>query len=177
MLHRVLTPLKIGASGAEVVNLQDALLFLVNKDRLKIDDPSLRERLLGAMATERDRQVFGDNGTYQLVRMFQTQQGLPETGVVDEPTANVLNKLLEGLGAFEEPPQFAVQAQAQYTNGRPAAGMKVRAFDRDLRSEEKLGEVTTDEQGRYEIKYTAAQFSRDEKGSADLRVAVCEPGG
>jgi len=55
MLHRVLPPLKIGASGAEVVNLQDALLFLVNKDRLKIDDPSLRERLLGALAKTRLR--------------------------------------------------------------------------------------------------------------------------
>jgi hypothetical protein len=179
MLHKINPPLKMNDTGEEVVNLQDALRFLVDKERLKIDDPSLRERLLGALAIERDRQVFGDNDTYQLVRMFQTQQGLPETGVVDEPTANVLNKLLEGLGAFEEPPQFefVVQGQVQFTNGQLGAGMTVCAFDRDLRSEEKLGEVPIDEQGRYEIKYTAAQFSRDEKGTADLRVAVCEPGG
>src|SRR5262252_2939534 len=179
MLHRVLPPLKIGASGAEVVNLQDALLFLVNKDRLKIDDPSLRERLLGALATERDLQVFGDNGTYQLVRMFQTQQGLAETGVVDEPTANVLNKLLEGLGAFEEPPQpeFVVQGQVQYADGRLATGMLVRAFDKDLRSEEFLGDGTTDEHALYLIKYTADKFLRAENGNADLRVAVYEPSG
>jgi len=127
MLHKIKPPLKMNDTGEEVVNLQDALRFLVDKERLKIDDPSMRERLLGALAIERDRQVFGDNGTYQLVRMFQTQQGLPETGAVDEPTANLLNKLLDGLGAFEEPPQFefVVQGQVQSSNGGLGAGMTV----------------------------------------------------
>src|SRR5262249_28560642 len=140
MLHKIKPTLKMNDTGAEVVNLQDSLQFLVDKERLKIDDPSLKERLLRSLARERARQVFGDNGTFPLVKMFQTQQRLSETGVVDDPTATVLNKLLDGLGAFEEPPQFefVVQGQVQFTNGQFGAGMTVCAFDRDLRSEEKL---------------------------------------
>jgi hypothetical protein len=50
----------------------------------------------------------------------------------------------------------------------------VRAFDRDLRREEPLGEglATTDESGYYQITYTADQFARAEKRSADLVVRV-----
>ncbi len=49
----------------------------------------------------------------------------------------------------------------------------MRAFDRDMRSEELQGEATTDAQGHYEIAYSAAQFARAEKRSADLRASVC----
>jgi receptor-binding and translocation channel-forming TcA subunit of Tc toxin/ABC toxin-like protein/neuraminidase-like protein len=179
MLHRITPTLKINDTGEEVANLQDALRLLVDKDRLKIEDLSTKETLLHELARERDSQFYGDGGTFQLVRRFQAQQRLSETGEVDAPTAGALNKLLEELGAIEEPPQFEflVQGQVQSTNGGLGAGMTVCLFDRDLRSEEKLGEVTIDEQGGYEIRYTAAQFRRAEKGTADLRVAVCEPGG
>src|SRR5262249_10935096 len=101
MLHKITPPLKVNNTGAEVVNLQDARRFLVDKEILKISDPSIREKLISAMSIERDRQVFGDKGTFQLVRMFQKQQGLSVTGEVDDSTAKVLNKLLEDLGAFE----------------------------------------------------------------------------
>ena len=48
----------------------------------------------------------------------------------------------------------------------------MKAFDRDLRSEELLGEAITNEQGIYEITYTAEQFARAEEGTADLIVRV-----
>lgn len=48
----------------------------------------------------------------------------------------------------------------------------VRAFDRDMRSEELLGATRTDAQGFYQIRYFAHQFQRAEKGSADLVVRV-----
>ncbi len=57
-----------------------------------------------------------------------------------------------------------------YPDGKPLVGSLVRAFDKDLRSEEQLGETTTDRQGHYEIRYGPEQFQRAEKQSADLIV-------
>ncbi|MEO8023312.1 neuraminidase-like domain-containing protein [Polaromonas sp.] len=51
-------------------------------------------------------------------------------------------------------------------------GLRVSAFDRDLRSEQRLGEALTDIQGHYQIRYTHAQFRRLEKAAADLYLRV-----
>jgi hypothetical protein len=48
----------------------------------------------------------------------------------------------------------------------------VRAFDKDMRTEQLLGQALTDSQGQYEIYYQAEQFSKDERKSADLIVRV-----
>ena len=58
-----------------------------------------------------------------------------------------------------------------------SAGQFVRAYDRDFRGEEFLGKSEIDPQSNYEIRYRADRFQSGEKGAADLRVAVCEPGG
>lgn len=56
-------------------------------------------------------------------------------------------------------------------DGSPALGAVVRAFDVDLRSEQLLGESVIEEtSGRYVISYTAEQYRRAEKKSADLVV-------
>jgi Tc toxin complex TcA C-terminal TcB-binding domain/ABC toxin N-terminal region/Neuraminidase-like domain/Salmonella virulence plasmid 28.1kDa A protein len=179
MLRKITPPLKLNDTGDAIVNLQDALSLLIDKERLKIDDQEVREKLLRALAGERERQIFGDNGTFPLVKIFQTQQHLEPFGQVDAVTADALNKLLLELGELDDPsqPQFLVQGQVQYADGRLAAGVLVRAFDKDLRSEEFLGDDTTDEHALYLIKYTADKFLRAENGNADLRIAVYEPGG
>jgi hypothetical protein len=58
-----------------------------------------------------------------------------------------------------------------------SAGQFVRAYDRDFRGEEFLGKSEIDPHSNYEIRYRADRFQSGEKGTADLRVAVCEPGG
>ena len=68
---------------------------------------------------------------------------------------------------------FVVRGQVRLADGSPCIGALVRAFDKDLRSREPLGKpepVISDTEGRYEISYTADQFSRVEKQSADLLV-------
>src|SRR6059036_2680578 len=100
MLQKISPPLRIGDIGDQVVNLQDALRFLVDKGKLEIDDPSEKEKLLSGLAGERERQFFGDTGTLPLIKLFQTVRGLSATGEIDQSTADVLNKLLQGLGAF-----------------------------------------------------------------------------
>src|SRR5215212_7730230 len=72
---------------------------------------------------------------------------------------------------------FAVAGQVKLQNGQPADGLLVRAFDRDLRREELLGEATTGQDGRYTIDYSDDMFTRAEKNSADLVVRAYAPDG
>jgi hypothetical protein len=69
-------------------------------------------------------------------------------------------------------PQFVVKGQVRHSDGSPLPGLIVSAVDVDLRGEEPLGTATTDQQGQYQITYTAAQFARAEKATADLVVRV-----
>jgi hypothetical protein len=73
--------------------------------------------------------------------------------------------------------RLLVRGQVTDAQGGPLADLIVRAFDRDMRSEELLGETQTDIQGRYVIAYSADQFARAEKRSADLRVSLCNAAG
>lgn len=74
-------------------------------------------------------------------------------------------------------PSFTVSGNIYQADGRPLAGVMVRAFDRDMRSEEFLGEQTTEGDGFYMILYYASQFKRAEKGSADLLIRVYDANG
>jgi hypothetical protein len=55
--------------------------------------------------------------------------------------------------------------------------LTVKAFDRDMRSEEPLEDTKTHACGYYEIFYTAEQFRRAEKGTADLIVRAYDAQG
>lgn len=112
---------------------------------------------------------YGDQ-THKAVRDFQQNHNLRPTGVVDELTARLINEAVDALA-------FVVQGAARLQDGTPSQGAIVRAFDKDLRREEPLGESITDAQGFYRITYTAGQFSRAEKKSADLVVRAYTPNG
>ena len=68
------------------------------------------------------------------------------------------------------PVAYIVRGQVTWSDGAPAAGVLVRAADQDLRTEQPLGQDTTDVAGGYRIRYTAAQFAHAEDDSADLIV-------
>jgi hypothetical protein len=65
-----------------------------------------------------------------------------------------------------------VRGHVRKADGSPLIRAIVRAFDKDLRHDERLGEEVTDGSGRFEIAYTAEQFSKAEKKRADLIVRV-----
>ena len=88
---------------------------------------------------------------------------------VNKPNIEVVIEV--DLPATEpEPKPLIVRGQVVLEDGTPLPGVTVRAFDQDLRHEETLGKTVTDEAGFYGITYTAEQFRRVEKGSADLIV-------
>ncbi len=124
----------------------------------------LRDLGLTIPDDELGRQFFGE-ATVRAVSDFQRGHQLKPTGVVDEATAAAINAALRDLPRV-------VRGRVRRADGSVLAGASVRAFDKDLRSEEPLGEAPTDAQGRYQISYNAAQFQRAEKASADLRVSA-----
>ena len=72
---------------------------------------------------------------------------------------------------------FVVSGIVRRSDGRPAAGALVRAYDQDLRKKQLLGKKVTDAKGQYEISYSPRKFLRAEKASADLRVVVVDAKG
>ena len=90
---------------------------------------------------------------------------LPITGLRDY-RRNIEVQLAHATGSL------SVSGRVTDAGGVAAAGLTVIAVDRDMRREEPLGSTTTDGDGRYRISYSATQFTRAEKGSADLVVRV-----
>ncbi|MDX2249413.1 MAG: neuraminidase-like domain-containing protein [Bacteroidia bacterium] len=73
-------------------------------------------------------------------------------------------------GQIEEP--VRVYGMVRNEQGEALAGLTVQVFDRDMRSEQLLGQTTSDRSGEYEVRYTPTQFRRFEKSSADLGMRI-----
>jgi len=57
----------------------------------------------------------------------------------------------------------------------PLAGYGVQAFDKDVVSDDFLGESTTDEAGRFEIRFTDADFKDALESQPDIYLVVLAP--
>src|SRR5689334_3502640 len=115
---------------------------------------------------------FGD-GTHEAVLRFQNKNRLKGTGEVDDVTAKAINAQVDAQTSNPEPAAFVVRGQITHVDGTPVAGAQVQAFDKDMRSEQPLGQpAVTDAGGAYEIAYRASEFTRAEKLTADLIVRI-----
>ncbi|MCG7893955.1 MAG: neuraminidase-like domain-containing protein [Candidatus Thiodiazotropha taylori] len=165
------TPMEPGSQGNKINNLHEVLRVFLQRNILEMGE---RERmsLERHLQRELEEQVYGEVTT-RLVQIFQEQHDLEAGGIVDQATAEAINALLEELGLLEEPAStkpFLVKGRVVHADGRPFNTGLVRAFDKDLRHEQPLGESWTDRQGCYEIHYSPEQFARAEKESADLQL-------
>ena len=140
----------------------------LNGDDVKLLHFELKE--LGFLFPDEEvaRETFGD-GTFKVVSRFQASHQLKPTGVVDEITATAINRDFDALSM--------VQGQVRQGDDTPFTAGKVQAFDKDLRSEQLLGEAELSDQGKYEIRYSADKFARAEKRLADLIVRVLNRAG
>jgi hypothetical protein len=181
-MKRIIPPIKRNDQFSAVANLQSALLLLVERNIFRTDSTPTPEELnqLAAGIRKESQSSSDGDSTWRLIRIFQFQQGLGDhlNGVVEQTTADRLNVILQELGALNDSPttDFIVKGTIRKANGEPYIGaIVVRAFDRDLRHEELLGENHI-ENGIYEIDYNTSQFQRAEKGRADLTVRVFDTG-
>jgi hypothetical protein len=120
----------------------------------------------------------GSNGQQAAEQL--AEEGGTVLGDLNREAAEEVHAQLEEAGADarivpdeetsedEETPPFIVFGKITHSSGEPAAGVTVRAFDRDLRSQQLLGEATANDDGVYQIRYSRDQFRRAEKGRADL---------
>ncbi len=177
--------LKAGDTGPLVVNLQDALLTLLEREIIRPliapDRPTMEElqKLSAAVKGEREQLLFGQF-TQELIRYFQVQQGLSDNlrGVVEDTTAARLNEWLKKIGALDASPSFSVSGVVIHSDETPAAGLLIRAVDRDLRTEQALGEeAQTDANGVYRIVYPFDESVAAEQGTADIMVRAFDPDG
>lgn len=176
-------PIIPGDTGIEVKNLQECLLFLLDKnifkayqqpDRPTVDELNQWKELLNK---EKESVLFGE-GTRQLVFTFQLQQGLGDNlmGVVEETTAAKLNETLKELGAI---PMYVVFGSVVNVDLTPATGLTIIAYDTDITGELKLGKATTDPSGNYSIIYPEYKFrhSPSEIGGPNLFMRVYSASG
>ena len=169
-------PPSIGPNSNDdaVVNLQDALLLLLEKERLRVPDDQRRD-LEERLRREREGQVYG-TGTGNVVNVFRQQFQLGAGEIVDERTADALNRVLRELGAFDGAPaassQRTVAGQVVQSDQTPFKGI-VLLFLENATGSLRLGEDAIDPEGRYAIAYTLPAGT----DSAKLRVAAFDADG
>lgn len=61
--------------------------------------------------------------------------------------------------------------------GLPLQGLRVRAFDKDLLFDDRLGDAVTGADGRFEINYTEAHFRDFNETEPDVYIRVYDPAG
>ena len=62
-------------------------------------------------------------------------------------------------------------------SGRPLEGLLVRAYDKDLIFDDRLGDTHTNAEGQFELSYTEAQFRDFNETQPDLYVKVFDGSG
>lgn len=60
---------------------------------------------------------------------------------------------------------------------KPLPGLRVRAFDKDWVLDDDLGDALTDVEGRFEIRFTEAQFRDFNETAPDLYIRIFDPSG
>jgi peptidoglycan hydrolase-like protein with peptidoglycan-binding domain len=131
-MDKIIRPIRAQDHGALVANLQGALLFIVRKRGLTPAGLSL-DRWQQELSTELATQSFG-TGTSRLLLGLLTSLNLPRAEFVDEPTAQALNRILDGLGAFS--PDVPSESDSVFPLSLGIRGSRVAQLHNNLR---KLG--------------------------------------
>lgn len=154
-MDRITFPLKRSMRGATVADLQDALQLLLDRSLILANEEAARRELSDALKRERIEQIY-DAATEKLVGIFQGERGLQASGEVDEPTADALTALLKELGLLEPaavPKSHIVSGEVRREDGLLMQGLPIHAVHESDAGDIKLGEDTTDAEGRYTIRY------------------------
>src|SRR2546428_3969739 len=154
-MNKIIFPLEPHMRGAGVADLEEGLQLCLGDGVFQLSDAE-RQAFEEGLHAERIENIYAET-TQKLVGVFQEQHQLQPNGAVDEPTAKALNAILEELGAFSPAApdqQRLVGGQVQRADSQPFPGALVRALHMlDDHGVLRLGEDTTDAEGRYTIRY------------------------
>lgn len=175
-MQLIIATIKPGDRGPNVANLQDALQLLLDRNVLLSGEEAARRRASAALKQERAEHIFNEV-TYKLVGIFQGEQRLEVSGVVDEATAKLLNHFIEKLSDSDirdpdtdtgnnvppveiDPTESSPRVYGVVLDsiGKPVQNANVQAFDRDLRKKQLLGIAQTNATGEFIINYQPADF-------------------
>jgi hypothetical protein len=173
-MNKIISPLRQDMQGTAVADLQGALKVLLDRGPILRDDEVARRELSVELEREQSTQTYG-GATRKLVGIFQETHHLEVRGEVDERTASTLNAVLQELGAFDIPPEVqrrVVAGRVTQEDQSPFKGAVALFHDSDQGSI-RLGETTTDADGRYTIRYEALPGS----DGGNARVAVLDKDG
>ena len=120
-------------------------------DDVKLLQSELRQLKLRTQIV--DQEGFFGSTTFLAVQEFQRLHGLEATGIVDQRTAELINKDVDELGAAS----FVVRGEVSQAHGEPLRGSIVRLLRKGLRNDEPLGQATTSPAGAYSIEYQPAE--------------------
>jgi hypothetical protein len=186
-MQQIIAPIKHSQAGAVAANLIECILFLIEKNLLKILDapnaPTQNEinLLVASAKLESTAQMYGE-ASQKLVFYFQVQNGLGDQlrGGVDDKTASFLNKILEKYDAFNIEKNYVVTGIITNSKtGAEVVGVVVCAFDADGAVRTSLGQTTTDSKGHYRIEFESSAFrnTKAELGGPDLIIDVFDQSG
>lgn len=153
-MNKVTFPLNPNSSGPVLTDLQAALLVMLERGLYPFNEEE-RQFFLNILREEQAANRYSD-ATNKLVGMFQEIRHLPFSGEVDEPTARAINELLDEwglLGQAGAPPAQIVSGQLRREGGDPWPGLRVQALQLVEQGSIRLGEDTSDGEGRYTIRY------------------------
>ncbi|MDC0743173.1 Tc toxin subunit A-related protein [Polyangium mundeleinium] len=135
------------------------------------------------LETRHLRELFLDRVPVLFFRVFEgvTCIASTERSVVwrvDRPESAVRIELNRSTSTRSfTPGPFIVRGRVVTAAGAPRAGLVVRAYNRNLREEQLLGEATTSDTGSYRIAYAADKLAQDfEYTGTLLDVALFDPG-
>jgi hypothetical protein len=110
-------------------------------------------------------------GAGVFIRASEGNRVLGESPVTRiDQTQITIDLKVDYAGADPQEPARRVSGVVRDPRGHLLPNVTVKVVDRDLRTEQPLGQAQTDDEGAYQIEYFARQFRRREKGSADLVV-------
>jgi len=185
--------LSVGAFGEDVARLHRKLI----EHGSNIPTSEVERNFFGPATREAVRELQEKKGISPSGEMDVTTHAALANGGEDRPsnsmrTTESPNSNGNGTSDHAEPPRppepsltsestpnqptngerFVVRGLVAYVQGLLIPDVTVRAFNKDLRNEDFLGEAITDEEGRYEISYSPSQFTRTDKPYADLILRV-----
>lgn len=110
-------------------------------------------------------QVFSPDG--KLLKKSKTHDNSTQHMIIDMKVDYVSDLVKDK--------ELKVSGTIQMQDSQPARQFFVQAFDKDLRSEQLLGEGIVDKEGNYSISYSTKSIIRAERGSADIFIKVFDP--